>query len=47
MAFNILADLDTMVYNRIRSIGRNGEEAAPDYEPGMLRRNAHTQALRP
>ncbi|CAB3221284.1 unnamed protein product [Arctia plantaginis] len=44
--FDILADMDAMVYDQVRSVGRNGEEAAPDHEPGMLRRNAHTQALR-
>lgn len=31
--FDIVVDMDTMVYDQIRSVSQNDEKAAPDHEP--------------
>lgn len=43
---DILAEMETMVYNQICSVGRNGEETLPDHDPEMLPKNLNTQVLR-
>lgn len=35
-SFDILADMEATVYDQVRSVARNGDDAATDHEPGML-----------